>query len=82
MHWTEKEVASAELCEKRVEGLKLFYFDLEPMQSFLIVAEDEDEAYKKLEEHVGSVYVSVVVEVGCWKKIKEKLNKEKIVEVL
>jgi len=50
MDWAKKEVPSVELC-KRVEGLKLFYFDLESMQSFLIVAEDEDEdVIKEVEE--------------------------------
>ena len=65
--------------------LRLFYFeiDLEPTKCFLITAEYEDDAYKKLEEYAKglSKYVCGVLEVGYWEEIKEKLNKEKAVEI-
>jgi len=63
----------------------LFYFeiDLEPMRNFLIAAEYEDDAYEKLEEYAKGIskQVSVVVNVGYWEEIKEKLNKEEVVEI-
>jgi len=65
--------------------LRLFYFeiDLEPMRSLLVVARDEDEAYEKLEEYAKgmSKYNDVSAEVGKWEEIKEKLNKEEVVEI-
>ena len=67
---------------------RLFYFeiDLKPKlhpKSLLVVARDEDEAYEKLEEYAKGIskYNDVSAEVGKWEEIKEKLNKEEVVEI-
>jgi len=53
-------------------------------RSFLICANDEDEALEKLRKEYGEVFyrnIDFTVYLGNWEKVREKLDEGKIVEV-